>query len=402
MPSLAKNSSLGRSRELIFILALFSALAPLSIDMYLPALPQIGRDFGVSTASVQHTLASFFIGFAIGQAFFGPIADRYGRKLPLAIAFGLFIIASIACAYSQSVDNLMIWRFVQALGGCAGAVIGRAMVRDLFDPKDAPRIYASLMLVIGLAPMLAPLAGGWVLAHLEWHAIFWILAGAGILCLVLLLWRIPETSQHRIAGGPINALINYGKLFKDRCFMGFTLAASASMAAIFAYVSGASFVFIQIHGVSAQNFGWIFLINALGMVIAAQINGHIFSRRFNTAKVLKIAQILQAIAGVALLVMAFGNYFGMIGLMVPLFFLVSLNGVIAPSASALAMAPQGAKAGTASALLGTLQFSFGALAAVMVGLFQQSSAMAMAGVITFAVLLAPLISAYLLRKNRQD
>lgn len=362
-------------REIVVMLGMFTALAPLSIDMYLPALPELGRDFAADPARVQSTLASFFLGFALGQAFYGPIADRWGRKPPLYASLVLFVLASAGCALATSIPMLIGLRFLQALGACAGGVIARAMVRDMFEPKEAPRIYASLMLVMGAAPMLAPVAGGAMLTLLGWRSIFWVLAAVGVLGLALVYYRLEESHQRRQGpgGGVIGVLLAYGRLLLDRAFMSYTLAGGIAMAGMFAYISGSPFVFIELYGVPAEHFGWFFGANALGFVIVAQVNGRLL-QGFDSRRVLRAGQIAQVIFGVVLLINGVFGLGGLAGLAVPLFLFIASLGLIAPSSAALAMAPQGANAGTASALLGTLQFSIAALASSVLGMVQDGTA----------------------------
>lgn len=362
-------------REVILILGIFTALAPLSIDMYLPALPELARAFAADPARVQWTLASFFLGFALGQAFYGPVADRWGRKPPLYGSMALFALASAGCALATSMDVLIVLRFLQAMGACAGGVVARAMVRDLFPPKEAPRIYASLMLVMGVAPMLAPLVGGGLLAALGWRSVFWALAAIGIVGLALLHFRLPESHQGRNgrAGGLTGVLLAYGRLLGDRPFMAHTLAGGVAMAGMFAYISGSPFVFIQLYGVPAEHFGWFFGANAMGFIAMGQINGRLLNG-VDPRRVLLMGQVIQICAGAVLLANAVLGWAGLVGIAVPLFVFIASLGFITPSAMALAMAPQGANAGSASALLGTMQFSIAALASSLLGLLQDGSA----------------------------
>ncbi|MBX9634680.1 MAG: Bcr/CflA family multidrug efflux MFS transporter [Magnetospirillum sp.] len=385
-------------REIILILGIFTALAPLAIDMYLPALPQLGIVFASDPARVQSTLASFFLGFALGQAFYGPVADRWGRKPPLYGSLALFALASAGCALASSIQVLIGLRFLQALGACAGGVIARAMVRDLFEPREAPRVYASLVLVMGAAPMLAPMAGGWLLAVLGWRSIFWALAATGIVGLVLLHFRLPESHRQRDgrAGGLCGVLQAYGRLLCDRPFMGHTLAGGIAMAGMFAYISGSPFVFIQLHGVPPEHFGWFFGLNALGFVVVAQINGRLLNG-VDARRVLMGGQLLQLAAGAVLVAEAVWGWGGLAGIAVPLFVFIASLGFITPSATALAMAPQGANAGTASALLGTMQFSIAALVSFALSLLQDGTARPMTMVMLGCALSGLVISRMLAR-----
>ena len=246
----------------------------MSVDMYLPSLPTIAADFGVTPAATQWTLTSFFIGMAFGQAVYGPLADRYGRKPPLYGGLLVYIVASVGCALAANAPILIAARFVQAVGGCAGIVIARAVVRDRFDAHSSARIYSLLMLVMGLAPILAPLLGGWVLFFTHWRMIFLILALFGLGCL-LAVWRyLPET---RLSAAPLPSGIGptlrvYTDLLRDRAFLGYVLSGGFAQAGMFAYITGSPHVFIELYGVSAQAYGWFFGLNALGLIASSQIN----------------------------------------------------------------------------------------------------------------------------------
>ncbi|MGE0717729.1 MAG: Bcr/CflA family multidrug efflux MFS transporter [Alphaproteobacteria bacterium] len=370
--------------ELYLILGAMTAFAPLSIDMYLPALPTLERVFATSTDAVQRTLATFFLGFALGQASYGPVSDRFGRKPPLYFGLGLFVVASAACALAPTVEVLSLTRFVQAIGACSGMVIARAMVRDLFDPQDATRVYSSLMLVTGLAPILAPIIGGFVLVHLGWAPIFWVLALCGMVALLAVRFRLPESHPgdptQSLAVGP--ALATYGRMLLDRRYVGYAAGGGVAMAGMFAYIAASPFVIIELHHVSPADYGWFFGINAFGFVGAAQINGRLLPRGSH-GRALRIAGLIQAVAVVCLVAAAWTGTGGLAGIVAPIFVYVAALGFIMPNSAAMAMAPYGRQAGAASALLGTLQFSLAAIASTAVGLIHDGTAMPMA--VTMAI-----------------
>lgn len=373
--------------------------------MYLPALPALARDFQASDGAAQHTLALFFAGFALGQLVVGPLSDRYGRKRPLYAGLVLYAVASVGCALAPYIGALAVLRFMQAVGACTGIVISRAMVRDLFDPPAAVRVYASLMLVMGAAPILAPLLGGYLLVWTGWRAIFWALAAVGVLCLALAA-RLPETH----AGGPAHPLAlrpvlgGYAQLLTRRHYMGYALSGGLATAGMFAYIAGAPFVMIDVYGVPAQHFGWIFGANALGLIAASQLNGRVLHHRVGADRVLYWAGGIQAAAGLALLMAALTGWGGLAGLLVPLFFYVGCIGMISPNATALAMAPYGRNAGSASALLGSLQFGMAALSAALMGVLHaaphEKPALPMAAVIAACGLLALAAHAVMIRPRR--
>jgi len=370
-------------RGLIGVLGVLTTFAPMSIDMYLPALPTLARLFNANAMQVQLTLATFFIGFAIGQAFYGPIADRFGRKPPLYVALALFIAASVGCALAPSIHVLAAWRFAQALGACAGMVIARAIVRDLFEPHEAVRIYAGLMLVMGVAPMLAPLFGGYLLVGFGWRAIFWVISSFGAICLALAIFRLPEThsgeAPHPFELGHI--LAGYGRLLVHRRYLGYALTGGFSSAGMFAYIASSPFVLIDLYHIPAQHYGWIFGSNAFGLILASQLNGRFLHHRFGGDTVLYGANFVQALAGMVLLTATLTGVGGLAGVLVPLFFYIACIGFVMPNATALAMAPHGRNAGAASSLLGSLQFSLGAVAAIIIGAIRNATALPMAATI---------------------
>jgi len=367
---------------LLLMLGSLTAFGPLAIDMYLPALPRLAEAYQASPAAVQMTLATFFAGFAVGQAFYGPITDRYGRKPPLYFSLTLFALASAGCALAPTVEWLAAFRLLQALGVAAGVVISRAMVRDLFPPAEMAHVFSTLMLVIGLAPILAPLAGGYLLAWFDWQSIFWLMSGLSLLCLLVVALRLDETHRPAVRPslrlGPV--LRGYGALLADRAFMAYALCGGLSLGGMFAYIAGSPFVLIELHRVPAETYGWIFGANAAGFVLFSQLNRRLL-RRQTPARVLWDGTALQALAGLALLAAAATGFGGLWSLLPPLFVYVACIGIILPNTGALAMGPQGHRAGVAAALMGTLQFSLAAVAAATVGLLEDGTALPMALVV---------------------
>ncbi|MSP82045.1 MAG: Bcr/CflA family multidrug efflux MFS transporter [Alphaproteobacteria bacterium] len=384
--------------ELVVILGALTAFAPMSIDMYLPALPTLERVFASAPGTGQLTLAAFFLGFAIGQAGFGPLSDRFGRWLPLLVGLALFTLATVGCALAPSVEALMALRFFEALGACAGVVTARAIVRDLFEPIEAARMFSHLILVMGLAPILAPLAGGWILVHVGWAAIFWTLGGFGLVCLAMAWSRLPETRDPRtvrpLAFGRI--AIDYARLLVDRAFMGYALTGGLTIAGMFAYIAASPFVFIELHGVAPDEFGWIFGGNAAGFVVVAQINGAIV-RRVGPARLVAIAAVAQVVAALVLLAVVITGFGGIVGLIVPIFVQIATLGFLLPNSAALAMAPHGTIAGIASALLGTLQFGIASFTATGVGIVHDGTALPMASLMAACAIAAFIVHMVLVR-----
>lgn len=368
--------------RLTLILGTLTAIGPLSIDMYLPALPAITREFATSAAATQRTLSIYFIGLAIGQALYGPLTDRFGRKRPLLVGSAIYLFASLACALAGSIESLALLRLVQALGGCAGMVVARAVVRDCFDARDSARVYSFLMLVTGLAPILAPLVGGQLLVLASWRAVFWLLAGFGGLCLALVSTALPETlpPNGRLRVGLGATLATYRRLLADRQFMGYALTGGCIFAGMFTYISGSPFVFIELYGVSPQRYGLIFGANALGLVIASQINRRLLASYPGEA-ILRAALAVSMAASLALVLAAASGLGGLAGLLVPLFVCIASVGLVSPNTAAAAMAPHGRIAGSASALLGVAQFVVGAGIGVLLGLLEDGSALPMAALI---------------------
>ena len=379
--------------RLLLILGALSAFGPLAVDFYLPSFPALAAAFEVDVEQVQQSLAVYFIGLACGQLIYGPLADRYGRRGPLLFGVALFVLSSLACALAPSLDALIVARLAQALGGCAGMVVSRAVVRDLCEPRDAAKVFSQLMLVMGVAPILAPLAGGLLLRLFGWQSIFYCLTlFSALVGLGLYRWR-PETLPRE---GPRLALRGslgrYLSLLRDREFMAFALAGGLSMAGMFAYVAGSPFVFIQLYGVPAEHYGWLFGANAVGFILTAQLNSWLMRfrgpgfwlRRLSGLFLLCTLALLACAAWQAPLWL----------LMAPLFVAIACLGCILPNAGACAMARQGSQAGSASALMGSLQFVIAALASALVGLLHDGSALPMALVIVGCASLAALMAWY--------
>jgi DHA1 family bicyclomycin/chloramphenicol resistance-like MFS transporter len=377
-----------RHLRITLILGALSAIAPLSIDMYLPSLPALEHDFGSDAAGSQHTVAAFFIGLAIGQIFYGPVADRYGRKPPLLFGLACFTLASAGCALAADIQSLAWLRFLEAVSGCAGMVISRAVVRDLFDQQESARMFSLLMLIMGVAPILAPLAGGYLLLWSDWRAIFWVLAAFGAACVVAVATRLPETIPASASRPPLRfALVEYFALLRDRRFLGYTLSGGFAQAGMFAYISGSPFVFIDLYGVAAEHYGWLFGANAVGIIGGSQVNRYLLDR-YDADVLLARANLVNVVCGLLVLVMAWTGAFGLTGILVPLFFYIAALGFTFPNASAGAMAPFPEKAGSTSALLGGMQFGVAALASISVSALHDGTAMPMAGVIAVCGVLA--------------
>ncbi|MFZ4409083.1 MAG: multidrug effflux MFS transporter [Paracraurococcus sp.] len=364
------------------ILGAMSAFGPLATDMYLPAFPAIAAGLPADPAAVQGTLAAFFAGMAVAQLVYGPLADRLGRRPPLLIGLAIFTLASIGCATTGEIGTLAWLRFGQGLGGCAGMVMARAIVRDLAEGPAAIRLMAQLGLVMGLAPILAPSIGSALLAIGSWRLIFWVLAlyAAGLAAVVALLLPESLAPQNRRQDGPVAILRTYMRLLRDRHFLGHTLALALPTAGMFAYIGGSPFVYMELFAVPPSQYGLFFGLNALGIMIVAQSVARA-ARRLEPSRLLRTSLAGMAIAGAALLVVAATGIGGFPAIAALVFAYVAGIGAVMPLATTLAMGPQGRNAGSASALIGTLQFGLGAVAGALVGLLHDGTAVPMAAVI---------------------
>lgn len=378
--------------RLLLILGALSAFAPFAIDMYLPSFPSLARAFATDIEHVQLSLAVYFAGLASGQLFYGPLADRFGRRLPLLIGIGLFCLASLGCALAPSLPWLIAARFVQALGGCAGMVIARAVVRDLCEPMAAARAFSQIMLVTGIAPILAPFAGSLLLTTFGWQAIFVSLALFAAACGTAVALWLPESLPTQHPRAPLSgALRNYLRLLRDRTFIGHTLTGGIAMAGMFAYISGSPFVLIELYGVAPEHYGWVFGLNAAGFILLGQLNARLVVRQ-GPAFWLRRAVLAYAAAGLILLLVGAFQPKALPVLMVPLFCAIALLGGIVPNASACALAGQGANAGSASALMGSLQFILAALASSSVGALHNGTVVPMCAVLALCAVSSALLA----------
>jgi DHA1 family bicyclomycin/chloramphenicol resistance-like MFS transporter len=368
--------------RLAVILGALTAMGPLAIDMYLPALPGIARELGVPTAAVQASLASYFVGISAGQALYGPLSDRLGRKPALSIGLSIFVAASLGCAFTTSVTQLVVFRFMQALGGCAPLVVPRAVVRDYFDGREAVRMLSMLILVMGLAPIVAPFVGGQLLVHFGWRSVFLVLAGYGLVWLALAAWLLPESlrPEHRRRESMAAIASTYLRILRDRDYLGWVLSGGLVFSGLLAYISASSFVFIELFHVSPERFGLYFGANAIGLMIASQINRYLASR-VHPEVIVRAVLPIAVLAGMTLLVDAYTGFGGFAGILVPLFCFIFCHGFTAPNTTALAMSPYGAAAGSASALMGTLQFVLGAATGSLVSALGDGTALPFAAVI---------------------
>ncbi len=387
-----------RHLRLVVILGSLSAFGPLSIDMYLPSLPSLSRDLEASPSTAQMTLSACLLGLALGQIIAGPLSDTLGRRRPLVVGLVAYILASLLCIVAPSISLLIVLRLVQGAAGAAGIVIARAIVRDLYSGIAVARFFSILMLVSGIAPIAAPIIGGLLLQVTSWRGIFLTLAFVVTVMLLAVLAGLHETlpPERRQRGELRTTLGNFRRLLTDRLFVSYALACGLSLAAMFAYISGSPFVFQNIYGLSPQVFSLIFGTNALGIAMVGQINGRLVGR-VSPERLLACALTAIAVGGTALLLVVSGQM-GLIGILPALFVVVASQGMVLPNATALALADYPSMAGSASALLGVLQFAIGAAAAPLVGVAGTSTALPMAVVIA-ALGLSALITFGLFRRR---
>ncbi len=353
-------------RRLALILGALTALGPLGIDMYLPAFPALAAELRATPAEVQRTLAAFLAGLALGQLFFGPLSDRFGRRRPLFVGLILYAVASAACAVAGDAGSLAWLRLAQALGGCAGMVISRAVVRDLCDERGMVRMGAMLMLVMGVAPILAPMLGGWLLGLVGWRGIFWVLAGYAAIFLACSAVFLPESlpAEGRRRDGPAAILAVYLSILRDRRFLSHALAGALPMTGLFAYLFASPTVLMETHGLAPMGYGLVFGANSVGLILASQVIARLV-RRVPPARLLPPALLCSALAGLSVpAAVATG---ALPPLLAALFLYLSTMGAVLPLASALAMGPLGRVAGSGSAVLGTMQFGGGALVGAALG-----------------------------------
>jgi MFS transporter, DHA1 family, multidrug resistance protein len=364
----------------VLILGGLSAIGPLSTDMYLPALPMLSRELGASMAQTQLTLSAGILGLALGQVIAGPSSDALGRRRPLLIGLAIFALASLLCIVAPSVAVLTVLRFVQGVAGAAGIAIALAIVSDLYTGVAQARVFSLLMLVSGLAPIVAPVVGSQLLTFTSWRGIFVALALIGAVLLLATSFGLGETlpAGRRQSGGIAASGRALRDLLADRRFLGYALASGLAFAAGIVYISVSPFILQNIYGISPQQLGILFGINALGLVIMAQIGGRLVGR-VPPHTLLAYGVTAIAIGGTALLVVVLSGI-GLVGVLPSLFLIVASLGLIAPNATALALTGTQA-AGSAAALLGVLQFSIGAVAAPLVGMGGTMTAVPMAAAI---------------------
>jgi DHA1 family bicyclomycin/chloramphenicol resistance-like MFS transporter len=383
------------------VLGLLSAIGPFAIDMYLPALPSIGENLHANVGMVQMSLMVFFISMGVGQLIYGPLSDMIGRKKPVYFGLCLFALGSVGCALAPDIHSLILCRFVQGLGACAGMVVPRAIVRDMHTGNDAARLMSLLMLVFSVSPILAPLTGSLVIRLASWRGIFWVVTGAAVLGLVMVATVLKETrpASQRLHSSVASAIAGYRTLLRDRHFLGLVFIGAFGISSFFAYLANSSFVLIEHYGLTPTHYSLAFSINAVSFIGASQFTGHLGSR-FGLKRLVRFAVTGYAVTMLLLLLVMAGGI-DQLGVMMGLLLVgYGFLGLVIPSTAVLALEEHGEIAGTASALMGTLQFVTGAIVIAVVGLFVDGTALPMVAGITGCALIAWVLSYATLREHR--
>lgn len=363
-----------QKRSVVIVLGWLTALGPFSIDMYLPGFTGIAKDLNTSVSNVSLTLSSYFVGICVGQLLYGPLLDRFGRKKPLYIGLLVYILASFLCYFVTSIDYFIGLRFIQAVGSCGASVAAMTMVRDLFPVKDIPKIYAKLMLILGLSPMLAPTLGGYITADFGWHMVFMALTwmGIGILAASHLFLKSTYRPDRTISLKPKPILMNYIAISKEPIFYTYALTGAVAFSGLFTYVASSPIIFMNIFAVDEKTYGWIFAFLSVSFIGTSQINSYLL-RYFSSQKLVSYGLKIQFSVSLAFALLAYLDWLNLYGVITMLFIYLGCLGLCSPNTAGLSLAPFAKNAGSASALMGAFQMGLGALASVVVGVFVSDS-----------------------------
>ncbi|MCE7041520.1 multidrug effflux MFS transporter [Dyadobacter sp. CY312] len=369
---------------IILILGSLATISPFSIDMYLPGFPTIARDLNTTIDKVQLSLTSYLIGICLGQILYGPLLDRFGRKKPLYAGLVLYVIASIGCALTSSVDSLIMMRFFQAMGGCVGLVASQALVSDIFPSDKRAEVFSLITLVIAVSPMIAPTVGGYVTVGFSWHWLFIILAGIVAVMIAGIYFFLPtgQMPDRSVSLKPKSVLGSYYTVISQPQFLIYTLAGGLATAAPFAYISGSADVFMNLYKVTEQQYGWIFGLLAFAMIGSTQLN-HFLLKKFKSQEIIQVTLIYQSIVGLLLIVGVYNNWYSLLGLIAMMFVFLTGQGLTGPNTSALSLAPFRKHTGSASALMGSWRMGAGAIISAIVSVLHNNTAMPMVGMMAF-------------------
>ncbi|MBD2702159.1 multidrug effflux MFS transporter [Spirosoma sp. BT702] len=373
----------------ILILGTLSTISPFSIDMYLPGFPAIAKDLHTTIDQVQLSLTAYLIGISVSQLIYGPLLDRFGRKIPLYVGLLIYVVASVGCAFSSSIEMLIGMRLLQALGGCVGLVAAQALVRDLFPVNQIAQVLSLLILVVAVSPMIAPTVGGYATLAFGWHSMFIILAAITALIMVGIYVALPDGKQPdaTLSLRPRAVLGSFFTVIKQPQFLTYSLVGGFATSAPFAYLAGSSDVFMNLYHVSAQEYGWIFAFLSIAVIAPTQLNRFLL-KRFTSEQIIFTTLAYQSVVGLLMVVGTWAGWFGVYGLITMLFLFLCGQGITGPNASALSLAPFARHAGSAAALMGSFRMGFGACVSAGVSIFHNNTSMPMVGVMTGCVFLA--------------
>ena len=365
---------------LILILGALATISPFSIDMYLPGFPAIATDLNTTIDQVQFSLTAYLVGISIGQILYGPLLDRFGRKNPLYVGLAIYVLASIGCAFTDSISSLIVMRFLQALGGCAGIVAAQALVRDLFPVNKTAQAFSLIILVISVSPMIAPTVGGYMTSAFGWQYIFLVLGAITLLIMAAVYFFLPEGkgADASISLKPKAVLSNFYLVIKEPQFLIYAVAGGLATAAPFAYIAGSADVFMNIYRVTEQQYGWIFAFLAFAMIGSTQLN-HFLLKKFKSEQIIKVTLMYQSVVGLIMVIGTYYGWFDKYALILVMFVFLTGQGLTGPNTAALSLAPFTNHAGSASALMGSWRLGAGGIISAIVSLLHNNTAIPMVG-----------------------
>jgi MFS transporter, DHA1 family, multidrug resistance protein len=374
---------------IILILGALATISPFSIDMYLPGFPAIAIDLNTTIDQVQLSLTAYLVGIALGQIVYGPLLDRFGRKNPLYIGLSIYVVASIGCAFTESVSALIVMRFLQAIGGCVGIVAAQALVRDLFPVSKIAQAFSLITLVIAVSPMIAPTVGAYVTSWIGWHYVFIVLAVITVMIMVSVYFFLPagKKPDPSMSLRPSEVLGNFYTVIREPQFLIYTLAGGLATSAPFAYIAGSADVFINQYGVSETQYGWIFAFLAFAMIGSTQLN-HVLLKKFKSEQIIKFTLFYQSGIGILLIVGTYYGWYGKLALIGLMFVFLTGQGLTGPNTAALSLAPFTKLAGSASALMGSWRLGAGGIISALVSLFHNNTALPMVGMMSVCAVIS--------------